>query len=200
MAPDGTSLDSKGERTRRRILDAAASEIARHGVAGSSLRAIAAAAGLKTGSVYFHFDSKEQLFAAVLEEGLQRTLDLLDAALSGQPGEVTAAGRLHAAIHAHAVAVSRLRAYTVVVLAPDPTGAEIAGASFRDLRRDYLDRWTGLVTDAQREGALSGAPDARLARDLLFGAVNAVGLAGRDPDEITSAVSALLGLPGCPPP
>lgn len=190
----GTSTDSKGERTRRRVLDAAAAEIARHGVAGSSLRSIAAAAGLKTGSVYFHFDSKEHLFEAVLEEGLQRTLGHLDAALAAQPADASAVARLRAAINAHAVAVAELRAYTVAVLAPELDSAEIAGEDFRALRRDYLDRWTGLVTDAQREGALPADLDPRLTRDLLFGAVNAVGLAGRPPGQITAAVYALLGL------
>lgn len=195
----GSAPDGKGVRTRRRILDAAAAEIARHGVAGSSLRSIAAAAGLKTGSVYFHFDSKEQLFEAVLEEGLHRTLEHLDAALSALPAGASSVSRLCAAVHAHAVAVNELRAYTVVVLAPDPTAGEIAGDAFRVLRREYLDRWAGLVADAQRDGALAAAPDSRLTRDLLFGAVNAVGLAGGRPDEITGAVCALLGLPGPAP-
>ena len=190
----GPAPDSKGERTRRRVLDAAAAEIARHGVVGSSLRSIAAAAGLKTGSVYFHFDSKEHLFEAVLEEGLHRTLEHLDAALSALPAGAPAVDRLCAALRAHAVAVNELRAYTVVVLAPDPTASEIAGDGFRTLRRGYLDRWAALVADAQREGSLPAGPDARLTRDLLFGAVNAVGLAGRPPDEITAAVCALLDL------
>jgi AcrR family transcriptional regulator len=192
------SADSKGGRTRRRLLDAAAAEIARHGVAGASLRSIAAAAELKTGSVYFHFDSKELLFEAVLEDGLNRTLVHLDAALAALPAGSAAVGRLRAAIKAHADAVNELRAYTVVVLAPELNSGlnagENAANSFRVLRRDYLDRWTGLVADAQRAGALSADIDPRLTRDLLFGAVNAVGLAGRAPDQIAEAVFGLLGL------
>jgi hypothetical protein len=42
---------SKGGRTRKRLLDATAAEVARCGVAGTSIDAIAAAAGLKTGSI-----------------------------------------------------------------------------------------------------------------------------------------------------
>jgi AcrR family transcriptional regulator len=189
-----TAPDSKGARTRRRLLDAAAAEIARHGVAGAGLGAIAAAAGLRTGSIYFHFESKEQLFEAVLEEGLHRTLEHLDIAMAGLPERASAVSRLRAAIHAHAIAVSELRAYTVIVLAPDlPTGHAPAG-NFRTLRRDYLDRWTGLVADVQHDGALPAGLDPRLTRDLLFGAINAVGLAGGAPDEIAGAVHALLGL------
>jgi AcrR family transcriptional regulator len=186
--------ESKGVRTRRRLLDVAAAEIARHGIAGASLGAIAEGAGLKTGSVYFHFTSKEQLFEAVLEEGLNRTLEHLDAALAAHPGEASSADRLRAAIRAHAMAVNELRAYTVVVLAPDLSDEEVPADNFRKLRRDYLDRWTGLVADAQRDGALPAGLDPRLTRDLLFGAINAVGLTGGAPDEIAGAVHALLGL------
>jgi AcrR family transcriptional regulator len=187
---------SKGNRTRRRLLDAAAAELARHGRSGVSLNAIAAAAGLKTGSIYFHFDSKEQLIEAVLEQGLRATLDYLDTALATAGTHAAPAARLRAAIEAHAVAVHELRDYTVVVLAPD--FAAQAGndntAVFHELRHDYVERWTRLVADTQRCGALPGAVDARLVRDLLFGAINAVSLAGRPSSDVAGAVHALLRL------
>lgn len=189
---DGNA-ESKGMRTRRRLLDAAAAEIAAHGIAGASLGAIAAAAGLKTGSVYFHFDSKEDLFEAVLEEGLSRTLEYLDSAMAELPAAAQAGARLRAAIGAHAAAVHDLRAYTVVVLAPELNAGPTA-ESFRVLRRNYLDRWTELIADAQRAAILPAELDPRLTRDLLFGAVNAVGLTGRAPSEISGALHTLLGL------
>src|ERR1700742_3453915 len=73
---------SKGDRTRRRLLDAAAAEVARHGRAGASLTAIAAAAGLKLGSIYFHFGSRDQLIDAMLEEGVRESLARLDRAMN----------------------------------------------------------------------------------------------------------------------
>jgi AcrR family transcriptional regulator len=96
------SQASKGDRTRKRLLDAAATEVARHGVAGTSINAIAAAAGLKTGNVYFHFESKDQLVEAMLEEGLSASLAFLDKALAAVPENADAATRLSAAIRAHA--------------------------------------------------------------------------------------------------
>jgi TetR/AcrR family transcriptional regulator, cholesterol catabolism regulator len=65
---------TKGDRTRRRLLDAAAAKLAQVGPAGVSLAGIAATAGLKTGSIYFHFASKDELIATVLAEGLRQTL------------------------------------------------------------------------------------------------------------------------------
>ena len=188
-----SSPASKGDRTRKRLLDAAAAEVARHGVAGTSINAIAAAAGLKTGSVYFHFESRDRLVEAMLEEGLLASLAFLDKALAAVPENADAAARLNAAIRAHATVVHELSNYTVAVLGPSfPKDA--AGATARKLRRTYVSRWTQLVTDAQSAGVLSGEPDPRLLRDLILGALNAVSLAGRPADDVAVALQALLGL------
>ncbi|MFH1340264.1 MAG: TetR family transcriptional regulator [Pseudomonadota bacterium] len=188
-----SSQASKGGRTRKRLLDAAAAEVARHGVAGTSINAIAAAAGLKTGSVYFHFESKDRLVEAMLEEGLLASLAYLDKALSAVPDNADAATRLGAAIRAHASAVHELSNYTVAVLGSSFPG-DAAGAVARKLRRSYVSRWTQLVAEAQSAGVLADEPDPRLLRDLILGALNAVSLAGRPSDEIAAALQALLGL------
>jgi TetR/AcrR family transcriptional regulator, cholesterol catabolism regulator len=188
-----SSKASKGDRTRKRLLDAAAAEVARHGVAGTSINAIAAVAGLKTGSVYFHFESKDRLVEAMLEQGLLASLAFLDKALAAVPENADAATRLGAAIRAHATAVHELSNYTVAVLGPSfPRDA--AGAVARKLRRTYVSRWTELVTDAQAAGVLAGEPDPRLLRDLILGALNAVSLAGPPAADVAAALWALLGL------
>jgi AcrR family transcriptional regulator len=188
-----SSSSSKGDRTRKRLLDAAAAEVARHGVAGTSINAIAAAAGLKTGSVYFHFDSKDRLVEAMLEEGLLASLAFLDSALAAVPANADAATRLAAAIRAHATAVHELSNYTVAVLGPSfPRDA--AGAAARKLRRSYVSRWTELVTEAQGAGVLARDADPRLLRDLILGALNAVSLAGHPSDDVALALQSLLGL------
>ncbi|HEX4249880.1 MAG TPA: TetR family transcriptional regulator [Pseudonocardia sp.] len=190
----GERAATKGDRTRRRLLDAAAAELARNGLAGASIGAIAAAAGLRTGSVYFHFPSKDELIGEVLEVGLRETLAHLDEALATVPEHGDPAARLRAAVRAHATAVRDLNDYTRVVLAPIAVGDGAAAATFRLLRRSYLQRWTALVTEAQQAGVIAPEPEPRLVRDLLFGAVNAVSLAGRPPRETVAAIAALLGL------
>ncbi len=54
---------------RRRLLDAAASLIARDGAAVVSLRGLAAAAGTSTTAVYSLFGGKAELLSAVLDDG-----------------------------------------------------------------------------------------------------------------------------------
>jgi AcrR family transcriptional regulator len=56
--------------TRSRLLEAAASEFAEKGYAGASLDAIAERAGRTKGAVYSNFESKSELFLALLDRHL----------------------------------------------------------------------------------------------------------------------------------
>ncbi len=56
------------ERTRERLLQAASREVYRLGFQSASLDAILATAGVTKGALYYHFDSKEALGYAVVEE------------------------------------------------------------------------------------------------------------------------------------
>jgi len=80
----------KGEITRERILDAAESLFGERGFEGTTLRDVAASVGLRNPSLYNHFDSKESLYAAVLERDIGPVLKLL-AAFVEQGSDVTAA-------------------------------------------------------------------------------------------------------------
>jgi TetR/AcrR family transcriptional repressor of nem operon len=56
------------ERTRERLLKAASREIYRSGFQSASLDTILAVAGVTKGALYYHFDSKEALGHAVVDE------------------------------------------------------------------------------------------------------------------------------------
>src|SRR5438132_7964677 len=58
---------TKGEQTRRRIVEAAAPIFNRRGYEGSSLSDLMEATGLKKGGIYRHFSSKEELAAEVFD-------------------------------------------------------------------------------------------------------------------------------------
>jgi AcrR family transcriptional regulator len=69
-----------GDLKRGLILDAAQKVFEAEGLEGTSLRAIASAAGYTPAALYFHFDSKEAIYGEVL----RRSLANLEAAVKRQ--------------------------------------------------------------------------------------------------------------------
>ena len=64
-----------GVESRRKIVEAAAALMAERGFAGTSIAAVSQRSGLPSGSIYWHFASKEALLGAVVEEGARRWFD-----------------------------------------------------------------------------------------------------------------------------
>ncbi|MFI6155004.1 ScbR family autoregulator-binding transcription factor [Kitasatospora sp. NPDC051170] len=60
-------------RTRRLILEAAASVFDEHGYEGATINQVVARAGVTRGALYFHFTSKRELARGVLAEQFGRT-------------------------------------------------------------------------------------------------------------------------------
>src|SRR5579862_7410816 len=58
---------TKGEQTRRKIVEAAAPIFNKRGYQGSSLSDLMEATGLKKGGIYRHFSSKEELAAEAFD-------------------------------------------------------------------------------------------------------------------------------------
>jgi TetR/AcrR family transcriptional regulator len=66
------------DRTKAKILDAAAREFVQHGFDGASLSDVARQARASKQLILHHFASKEELFHAVLEEKFRAALDVAD--------------------------------------------------------------------------------------------------------------------------
>jgi TetR/AcrR family transcriptional repressor of nem operon len=78
----------KGERTQQHILESAQRVFLQKGFAATSITDLMAAAGVTKGSLYFHFDSKEQIGLAVLEKARKSFMAFLDDSLQGDsPGQ-----------------------------------------------------------------------------------------------------------------
>jgi TetR/AcrR family transcriptional regulator, cholesterol catabolism regulator len=187
---------SKAARTRQRIVEAAAHELARYGYGGTSLRQVAAAAQLQLGSLYFHFASKDDLVAETLREGVEFALTRVTDALAGLPSDASQAARLRTAITAHLAALhaSHDRAASVV---------RMAGTLPPDLRQEqaaherrYGQVWLNVLSEAQRDGAIDQELDVRVLRDILLGAMNSTlnTTPPADPDRNDRVVDTLLYL------
>src|SRR5918998_2252499 len=70
------------DHKRGLILDAAREVFAAEGLEGASLRAIATQAGYTPAALYFHFDSKEAMYAEVLQGSLAALGQAVDNAVA----------------------------------------------------------------------------------------------------------------------
>ena len=195
--PDAAARPSStSERTRQSVLDAAARLFARNGYADTSLAQIAHAAGIKTGSLYYHFASKEELVYEVLRFGVAHSLEHTRAQVEALGPGASAAERLRAAIRAHLDSLHELGDYAsaglrIVEQAPKP----IRRKQYANQRR-YGEYWHGLLERAQAAGALPRGADLLTTRLFLFGAMNSTVAwpesAQRSTGELTETLLALL--------
>ena len=75
--------------TRRQILDASLHLFSEHGFARTTVRAIARDVGITNAAIYYHFDSKQELLEALLEErGIVPALQELQQATTEFPPRV----------------------------------------------------------------------------------------------------------------
>src|SRR5215470_10769736 len=103
---------TKSERTRKRILDAAAKVFREQGYANARLADIAELADMQTGSLYYHFDGREDLVAEILRLGIETAWQHVRDAVDGLPPDTRPIDRLAAAVRAHTLAVLELSDYS----------------------------------------------------------------------------------------
>jgi AcrR family transcriptional regulator len=85
--------------TRQRLLDATIELLAEGGYAAATVNALTSRAGVAAGTLYRHFDSKEELFVEIFRTLSGRELDAMRQATEGASGPLD---RLEAAIEAFA--------------------------------------------------------------------------------------------------
>ena len=79
---------------REEILDATAAEVTRRGFARTRVADVASALGVSTALVFYHFGTKEQLFAAALEHAVNQDLERLDSTVAKAKGPADAVRRI----------------------------------------------------------------------------------------------------------
>jgi AcrR family transcriptional regulator len=137
---------------RPRILAAARARFLADGVDGASLRAIARLAATNIGMIYYYFPTKDDLFAAVVEEVYARIVADLDASLGAGDDFTTRIRALYQRI-AHMSEVETDTARLVVREAL--VSSERLGRLVERFKQGHLALLMRLVGDGQREGALA---------------------------------------------
>ncbi len=164
--------ETSGAGSRQMILETAARLFRHEGYSATSLRAIAAACDMKAGSLYYHFESRDQIVSEVLDIGVQRVFDAVKAALQALTADAALATILHCAIEAHLRALLHSHDFTsanIRILGQVPAHVR---ESHRSLRRAYENYWLELLSPLQRSGQIRSGADLQRTVYFLFGAMN----------------------------
>ncbi|MDR7306005.1 TetR/AcrR family transcriptional regulator [Rhodoferax saidenbachensis] len=167
------TVDERDDGNRRHeLLKVAAQLFRRKGFAATTTRDIAAAAGMQSGSPFYHFKSKDALLFAVMEEGMHTALANQHAALS-QPGyaEQPPAAQLAALVHTHfAGLLGPGNDFVPVMLYEWRSLNSRQRKLLAQLIADYEALWMPVLEALHTQGQLK-AP-VKLARLLMLGALN----------------------------
>lgn len=156
---------------RRAILDAAALLLSRGGYASTSLRDIADAAGMKAGSIYYHFSSVNEIVGEVIERGVRAVAEEVARELERVPNACPEV-RLRVAIRGHLSALLNQRAYAAANIRIYNELPEKLRRRSHAARLQYDRMWRKLIADYATEGELRDAVDPTVLRFVLLGTMN----------------------------
>ena len=188
----------RGAIKREQILDAAAKVLARRGYAATTLAEIAEEVGSAgAGSLYYHFDSRDELIEELLRRGVDVAFENSRRAIAGLPAAASPLGRLQAALRAHLLSVlvdsdfARASGRSAPQVPPE-MWARI-NAQFRRYGKFY-DQLFAAAVDA---GELDPSVDRKALRMLVVGAMNWAPewyrpSGGSTPDEIADLLVRML--------
>jgi TetR/AcrR family transcriptional regulator, cholesterol catabolism regulator len=174
MVQDGTEQKRarRSEGSRQQILDVAAKLFRARGYTDTSLRDIGQQAGMKAGSLYYHFASKEQLAAEVLRIGVQKVHRAVVKAVDALGRTADARTRLAAAMAAHLETLLDESDYTSAHIRCFPDVPATLRIELSAARREYEAIWRALLEDVAASGALPVGIDRDAARLAILGALN----------------------------
>ena len=151
---------------RRQVLTVASELFAAKGFEATSIRDIATAAGMMSGSLYYHFASKEDLYVAVQDASISKIFNAVEQAIVGiaDPWD-----RLEAAAIAHVDAMLDRSGFRVLVTPLFPPGLD---KTVRDALVAQRDRFERMIDAMISDLPLSASLDRRIFRQHYLGAIN----------------------------
>ncbi len=167
--PKAPEALDEGNR-RQELLHGAARLFRDQGFAATTTRDIAAAAGMQSGSPFYHFESKAALLFAVMEQGMRAALRSQAQALQAaqaQPPE----GLLRTLVRTHFdVLLGPGSDFIPVMLYEWRSLTPAQRAGIARLQRDYEAAWAAALDALCVAGRIRA--DARVARLMFLGALN----------------------------
>ena len=169
--PRKTAEELDDGNRRRKLMDGAAKLFRTQGFAATSTRDIAAAAGMHSGSPFYHFESKSALLYAVMSEGMTMAAQSQQQALDALPATATPREQLHTLIRHHFEILLGPRSSFIPVMLYEwrsLTPAQRKGIA--RIKDSYEATWMPVLEALAQQGALQAEPG--VARLFIFGALN----------------------------
>jgi AcrR family transcriptional regulator len=201
-APGRSRREERRERglelRRSDVVAAAATEFSEHGFDGAQMSAIAARAEVALGTLYSLFESKEQLFQAVIETSAEAVRDSVQAEV------LAVSGSRERLLHLIDAAFERFQSEPVFfrIYAQSTQGwpARIRAAMGESAQAhfaDFLGWVVGLARDAAADGALRGIDPEAFGMALMGTLVNVTsaitsGTTARSADDFADDVRTLF--------
>ena len=163
----------RNEVGRTGVLNAAAALFRQRGYGAVSLRSIAAAAGIKAGSIYYHFASKDAIVTEILDAGILAVHTEVRASVEALPADASAETILRTVLRGHLRTLLEHGDYTsanVRIFGQVPPAVRDANLV---VRRDYEKYLDGLLSDLQAAGMIRDDVNIGRFRLMLIGALNA---------------------------
>lgn len=156
---------------RERIVQAAAARFLDHGFAGTSLRDIASDCGIKAGSIYYHFASKDELLTQILTEGVEAMNVAFDST-AADTADAAPGDRVRAHVDAHLSVLFEGGPVTAAHVSAFRTLPAPAREAVMPIRDAYEARWSALLAELRDAGHVAADLDLTLTRLTLLGAMN----------------------------
>lgn len=183
----------KGLVKRQKIVLSAAKVFSVKGYSATKLTDIANEAGTQPGSLYYHFDSRDEIVREVLRASMDVIGTDVEEAMSRLPPDASFVQQLRIGIGAHLRAILADEPYMAAynrIINEVPQGIR---DDFKESPRRYAHFWHSLILAAQKRGELRDDLDPVLFRLLLFGSVTWSQLwfdpkGPRTVDDLTNAI------------
>ena len=169
IPPSKSTMTTQEEKTRRAELIAAASRLFKEqGYERTTVRDLAQAVGMQSGSLFYHFRTKEEMLVAVMAAGIGELTDRLEDALAQAK---TPLDRLKTLFRVHLeTLLGDDKGALSVLLYEWPSLSDKARAELIKLRNGYEKDWQDVLDEAAAAGLVH--KDTRLLRKLLLGGLH----------------------------
>lgn len=160
---------TKAARTRARLIEVAKRLYQEHGSEHVTVRRIAAAAKIEAGSIYYHFNSRDEIMRAVLESGVGGARDEVVQAIAEAGEHSPPLVRLRAALVAHLKYT--LREHFSSRLKSIRRLPKRLRERHMQQERDYAAIFTTLLREADKQGLIKPGFDLSVVRMLMLGSL-----------------------------